>query len=152
MLRATAAVVAGYITMVVWVMVTLTIAWVAVGPSFAFQDGTVNVTAGWLAINLPLGLVGAIFGGFITAWVGRSWGPVKALMVVIVVVSVLSMLVQGSKPEVPADLDLSSLEAASYAQQPGWYAVVVALVGVVGVYLGGGLRLRPGKASEVTPE
>ncbi|MEE8525205.1 MAG: hypothetical protein V3T72_14815 [Thermoanaerobaculia bacterium] len=79
MWRKVLAVVAGYAVMVVFIMVTLTIAWSVLGPSFAFEEGTSEVTAGWMAVNLPLSFLGAALGGWAAALIGRGSGAVKIL-------------------------------------------------------------------------
>lgn len=148
MVRAIAAVVVGYVAMAVFIFVTLTLAWFALGPSFAYQEGTTKVTAGWLAVNLPLSFVGAVLGGWVTALVARRPGPVKALAVVILVLG-LGMAVAhlfgddtsgaSAVSERPVE-EMSSFEAASEAVQPPWYNFVLPFVGAAGVLLGGRLR------------
>ena len=146
MLRATLAVIVGYLAMAIAVFVTLTLAWLALGPGFAFKAGTTEVTLGWIAINLPLSFACAVLGGWVTARIARRPGPVKALAVVILVLGLGMALAHifmddpaasGETADRATSGTLSSFEAASEAIQPPWYNFVIPFVGVAGVLLGG---------------
>jgi hypothetical protein len=147
MLRAIAAVIAGYLAMAIAVFVTLTLAWVALGPGFAFKAGTTEVTFGWIAINLPLSFVCALLGGWVAAKIARRPGPVKALAAVILVLglgmAVAHLFVDSSAASeeaadrVTQEEEVSTFEAASEAIQPPWYNFLLPFLGAAGVLLGG---------------
>ncbi|MEM7480079.1 MAG: hypothetical protein AAF481_02800 [Acidobacteriota bacterium] len=143
MWRSIAAVVAGYLVMALWVMITLSLAWVLLGAEFAFHEGTFGVTAGWMVLNLLMGVIGALLGGWVAALIGRSWGPVKVLVAVVLVLGVLSAVLQRDKPEPPPELEVTTFEAAAYAQQPAWYPWLITAIGAGGTVLGARFRLRP---------
>lgn len=46
-IRGILAVIAGYLAIAVWVFATLTIAWLVLGQSFAFEEGTTRTSMGW---------------------------------------------------------------------------------------------------------
>ncbi len=71
-MRPILAVIAGYLVMVIIVMVTLTVAWTILGPSFAYRHGTTHVTLAWIGFNLPISILAAIAGGYVTEWVSPS--------------------------------------------------------------------------------
>ncbi len=155
MSRAIFAVVAGYFAMIVWIMVTVTIAWKTLGPAFAFKEGTTEVTVGWLAVNLPLSLLGAVLGGWVAAFVGRSptGGPVKALAVLILVLGLATGVAHLYVDPAPEDreaaaaeekpvTEMSGFQASSEAIQPTWYNFVIGPLGFAGVWLGGTLQRR----------
>ena len=156
MLRKILAVVAGYLVMAVFIALTLTLAWFALGPSFAFRPGTTEVTVGWMAVNLPLSFLGAVVGGWITAMIGQDKLPVKILAGLILVLGLAMAFAQLSvdpapeerqaaaaeqptsapEPSGPSD-ELSAYSASSEAIQPTWYNFVLPLIGLGGVLVGG---------------
>lgn len=151
MWRKALAVVAGYVVMAVFIMVTLTIAWSVLGPSFAFAEGTTEVTTGWMAVNLPLSFLGAALGGWAAALIGRGPGAVKILAGLIFILG-LGMAVahvmvdprpedrEAAAAEHQPAAEMSGYEASSEAIQPTWYNFALPLIGVAGVFFGGGLR------------
>lgn len=94
-----------------------------------------NASEAWVApltylmAHLAVSLLGALIGGYLTArMIGRASRPqVVALVAVIVIASIITWLQQRDP-------------AAS--GQPGWYPIVVTLIGVVGVLAGGHLGSR----------
>jgi MFS family permease len=146
MLRNVAAVVAGYVSIVVFVMITFSLAWLAMGPSLAFREGTTEVTEAWIAVVMPLNLIGAAIGGWIARRIGRGNGAVAGLAVFIVVLGLALAVVNMNATREPLArpvTELATFEAASYAIQPTWYEFVVPFVGAIGVLLGGRMRRGP---------
>jgi hypothetical protein len=124
------AVVAGYATMAVVVMVGTIAMMATVVPGGlkamrGMRDGAGAAmpapTPRYLAMNIALSLVAAILGGWITARIASRAvnGHLIALCVVILLMSVVSAFASGSAPG-------SSL-------QPVWYKYVIPLVGIAGV-------------------
>ena len=155
MARAIAAVIVGYLAIAVWVIGVTLIAYLILGASFAFREGTTEVTLGWVAVDLLSGLTGAIIGGFVTAAMARSPNntPVKVLAGVVLVLGLLTAAAQlmaggAAVTETPA-AELSAFEAFSQTKQPIWHSFTLPLVGLVGVLIGGNLRRR-GRAESVT--
>ena len=131
-----AAVVAAYLVIGVFVMVTFTIAYKLVGPNGAFRPGTYEVTLTWNLLSLVLGLIAAVLGGWVCvliddrAWAGRS------LMILIVVLGMIDVAAtfkksQGTSPQRGDDVDNHT--AMRHARKPVWVAVTNIIVGVVGV-------------------
>ena len=131
-----AAVVAAYLVIGVFVMVTFTIAYKLVGPNGAFRPGTYEVTLTWNLLSLVLGLIAAVLGGWVClliddrAWTGRS------LMILIVVLGMIDVAATvkksgGSSPERGDEVD--NRTAMRHARKPVWVAVANIVVGVVGV-------------------
>jgi len=130
MLRSIMAVVAGYATMAVVVMLGTIAMMAALVPGGlkamrAMRDGARAAmpapTPRYLAMNIALSLVAAILGGWITTRIASRAvnGHLIALCVVVLLMSVVSAFASGSG---------SSL-------QPAWYKFVIPLVGVAGVAL-----------------
>ena len=171
MFRGILGVIAGYIVMVVIVVFGSAGLLLGFGESFASQDGaiegTVEATAAWYAVEMPLALVAAILGGFTTALVAPSprRRPVMALAGLVLVLG-FGMAVYGVVAEKPAGTgegpsgpvaaaDQGADEAkptglaryfqdsAEKAAPPTWYNFTIPVLGVVGVLIGGCLRRRP---------
>ncbi|MEE9207783.1 MAG: hypothetical protein V3U67_05300 [Gemmatimonadota bacterium] len=158
MVRSVAAVIIGYLAMVVFVMITMTLAWKLTGPSFAFQEGSTHVTGSWVAVSLALGVPAAILGGWVCRAMALRSKPVTVLAWLVLVVGVgmaiahMSMDTsleeqraagaQISATDTRTPAELTSFEASSEAVQPTWYNFSIALVGFAGVLLGGHLRER----------
>jgi hypothetical protein len=145
-MRSILAVLAGYLVMFVWVATTLSIAWYFTGPEVGFRPDTTEVTVIWLLINIPLSFIGAIFGGWVAAVIGRHRSnlPVKVLAGVVFLLALLNAWMQRTmeRPEIPEGFDLSTFEAAQYAIQPDWYNFFLAILGPAGVLLGGMMHQR----------
>ncbi len=149
-MRPVLAVVAGYLIMVIFVMVTLTIAWGLLGSSFAFQSGTTHVTLRWVGLNLSLSVLAAIAGGYVTMWIAPndSMLTVKILAGIILVVGLIMAVAHiFTDPSVDQHLaqgvvveGMSAFSAASESVQPLWYNFLVPIIGAVGVLVGGRLR------------
>ncbi len=92
-------------------------------PAFG-ADAPGDRSIGYLAANLVLSFLAAVAGGYVAAWIG---GPLRLVSVAVLaaVVLVAGFLMQGS------------------SDQPGWYPLVIALIGAVGVAIGGWLRHEP---------
>ncbi len=149
MLRTIAAVIVGYIVMSVWVMLTLSVAWLVLGRNFAFEPGTTNVTAGWMTVAGLLGFFGAVLAGVVAARIGRdpTNTPVKVLAGVVLGLGIVFAAANNSASRPasdPADIPegVSVFEAASHAQQPPWYGYFTAFIGAAGILFGGRLLRR----------
>lgn len=145
MLRTIFGVIAGYIATAVVVMAVVTIAYSVLGPSFAFQEGSFDVTGAWVGLNLFMGFFAAILGGWIAAMVGRSRKAVAYLIALMLVLGLGLAYMQGQSPppEAPAPAaELEPQEVARYARPPAWYAWIVPFFGAAGVLLGGRVRLQ----------
>jgi MFS family permease len=143
MLRIIGAVIAGYVVLAVIIFAAFSVTYKALGPSFAFEAGTVEVTPGWMALATLVNLAAPIAGGFVAAKIGRSQTAVRALAIVLLVLGVAAAAMSVSAPpkQVP-DRPLTTMEAAAYAHQPTWYTFALPVIGTVGVLIGGALARK----------
>ncbi len=154
MARGALAVVIGYLAIAGWVMLTMTLAWSALGADFAFQPGGTHTTTGWALVSLVLGFTGAILGGAVTRLLSRS-ATGKSVRVLAGILLVLGLIMAGmhllaDDPERVAMTEegismeeMSAFEASSEAIQPAWYNFAIAVVGFVGVLIGGRQKAEP---------
>ena len=164
MIRGILAVIVGFIVMVVWVLVTFTVAFMTIGESYAFDESTGEVTLVWCLLDLGLGLIGAILGGFTAAAIGAgpTKTPVKVLagLVLLLGFGQVAWMKYGPQPQPkPSTAVLfdeprhehaegllaevrAKVEAAMEYEQPTWYPFTLPVVGLVGVLLGGKLKRK----------
>jgi hypothetical protein len=133
-LRSIAAVVAGFGFMASTAMVGTILAAALFIPGGAGSLTTGDVPASlppaYFVANVATSFLGAVFGGWLAARIGAMapFAHAAALAVLTVVVSVVSTF------QAPG-------------AQPGWYAIVVGIIGVAGILLGGKLRAAAASSS-----
>jgi ABC-type branched-subunit amino acid transport system permease subunit len=127
--RTILAVVLGYVTMFVLVMVsTFALAAILLGDSFdpaGMAEGAMSdLSTSYLVANMVCSFAAAVAGGFVTAWVAAS-DPLRHghyLSIVVLVLGAISVLFPSG--------------------QPIWYVIVLPVIGFFGVRLGARLRAR----------
>lgn len=146
MVRVITAVVVGYIVSVVLTIVGIFIAWTIFGVEGAFADNSTVASAAWSMTILVLGFGAAIAAGATAAKIDtdpRALG-VKVLAGVLLVLGLgVAVMSMGIEPQpVPpewADGAVTFMEAGEVASSPTWYNFAIAIVGAVGVLVGGNL-------------
>jgi hypothetical protein len=145
MLRAVAAVVCGYLAIVVAVMAIFSTAFLVLGLESVFRPGEYYTTGAWNAATLAGSFAAAIAGGWICAALARERKPVLALAGLVLVLGVAGAVSNAAKPEPgPRTGEITMTDAASKARQPDWYAMVIPVVGAAGVLLGARWKGTPG--------
>jgi len=145
-------VIVGYLTMAILVMLSLTLAWMALGSEHVFVGGSNQTTPLWSALTLFEGFFAAIFGGWICARAagGSARNAVRALAGVVLVLGIVSGLMTLRASEDPNATktlskpasEISFMEAGREGQQPTWYLLSLPWVGALGVLLGGSIHTR----------
>ncbi len=134
-LRSIVAIVAGFGFMTSTAMVGTILAAALFIPggarSLATGDVPASLPAAYFAATFVTSFLGAVFGGWLAARIGASapFAHAAALAVVVAIMSVASIF-----------------QAAPRAQ-PGWYAIVVGIIGMSGILLGGKLRASAASSS-----
>ena len=147
MLRNVGAVLVGYVVMFAVAFVTFSTAFLIVGTSGAFEEGSYDVTVLWLIISFALGLLVAVAGGFACATVAKgSKAPLALVGLVLVVGALMAVPVltasDGSQPET-REANVSTFDAMQKGVQPPWVSLVNPFLGAVGVLVGA--RLKTGR-------
>ena len=132
-------VILGYLAMFIVVFVTLTVSFLALGVNRVYLPGAYDVTGLWLGIMTLFSLLAAIAGGWVCAAIGKKKGAVTALIVVVLVLGVLSAISSmGASGVVPVrEGDVPNFQAMSNSKEPAWFALMLPVIGVAGVWLGG---------------
>ncbi len=138
--RAIAAVVSGYVTMFAFVFISLSIAYLVMGPERSFLPGSYAVSTNWALVSLVLSFVAALCGGWVCGKVATTRKPVVILASIVVVLG-LAMAIPTLQAPDPSTLvrsgDVGNFEAFSKVRSPAWVSVLTPLLGAVGVLLGG---------------
>ncbi|MCY4559280.1 MAG: hypothetical protein OXF79_23440 [Chloroflexi bacterium] len=136
MLKNILAAIVGYIAMAAVLFALFSLLWLTVGPSRAFEPGSWEVPAGWVLVQLVLGLVGAYIGGQVCARVAHDARGATMLIGLVIVLGVVNALIPPEMLAEPRPDDVSMMEATAGARQPVWYLWLNPLVGAVGVWFG----------------
>ena len=142
MLRSILGGIAGYLIMFVFIFVTFTGLYFALGPDRAFTAGTYQVSILWIAVSTVLGTLAAIAGGYVAAMVGKGFTAVKVLAGIILVMGLITVAVMAMTPAPTGarTADVPNMEAMTKAQTPIWIAILNPIIGIVGAMIGGRLR------------
>jgi hypothetical protein len=138
--RLIGAVLLGYVVVALCVFAGLSAAYVELGPDGAFRPGVYDVSALWLVISLIVGFVAAVLGGWVARRIARSpTGPrvlaglIAALGVALALVALVGEpAATGVRTEA-----IGTTEAMQYARTPVWMMFLNALIGALGVLVGG---------------
>jgi hypothetical protein len=139
MLKTILAVVAGYVVMALFVMVSSAVAFMALGADRAYRTGTFEPTGVWIMTVLALGFIAAMVGGYVAAIITPSPAAPKTLAIVIVIVGLVFALPVFRRPaqSPPARTsDMPMMETMGAGRQPAWVALILPVVGAAGVLAG----------------
>lgn len=142
--RTILAVVGSFIFLNVLVFAALTAAWSIFGADGAFKPASWETSGTWVATMLGVSLAAAVLGGAVCRFIaGRDTAPMH-LAIILLLAGVLTALSAPPPAEPPAGAnerpsDVPMMEAMQSAQPPRWYAWAVAVIGPVGVIVGGTL-------------
>ena len=142
MWRKVAGVVIGYLAMAMLVIVSMIAAQWLLGRDFVLEKDSLVPSAKWCWLQLALGAISAILGGFVAAKIGRQHFVVLWLAGLCFVFGLINAAATIFVPalllpadQVPADMTLAEL--TPYIKQPGWFAIILAFLGPVGILIGG---------------
>jgi hypothetical protein len=143
MVRSIVGVVVGYVLIFVVLFCLLTGAYLGMGAETAFQPGSFRPSTIWAVVEIIVGLIAAIIGGYTCMAIARKRGAVTALIVVILLLGALGaipVIMASGAPEAVRDGSLSNMEAMMKARQPIWTAIMNPILGVIGVLIGARLK------------
>ncbi len=143
--RSILAVITGYVTMFILVLLSFTCAYLAMGADGAFKPGSWEVSGLWVVASFVLGLIAAVAGGYVCAAIAKSPGAIKGLVGLVLVLGFVQarMVAMAPKPELPErTADIPNMEAMQKAQTPLWIALLNPVVGAGGALLGARLRKK----------
>ncbi len=145
MLRSIVSVVVGYIALAVVLMITMSVAFMAMGVERAFKPGSWDTSTMWAGTSLALGLVAAILGGLVCVAIAKRPKPPIVLAGILLALGVAVAVYETTrtKPDpTPRTANASPMEARRNARQPAWVAWSNPIIGFVGVLIGSRLVAR----------
>jgi hypothetical protein len=132
--------------MVLFLFTTLTGSFLALGVERVFLPGSYDVTMLWLVVMTVFSITAAIIGGWVCALISKRKGAVTGLIITVVVIEILSAIPALMDHARPARSgDVPNLQAMANAMEPPWYALLLPVIGGLGVWIGG--RSRTGQPS-----
>ena len=142
MVRKILGVIVGYIVMVIFIMTTFSLAYIAMGTDNAYLPNSYDVSMLWIAVSGVLGLIAAIIGGFICKLISQSGGTVKVFAAIVLVFGFIIAIAQmmSEKPNEVRSGNVSNMEAMQKSQTPLWVALLNPVIGAIGIVIGGGLK------------
>ena len=142
MARFVAAIVLGYLVMLLVVFVMFTASYPLFGVDRLFEPGTYHAARGWIILSLVIGLVAAMSAGSVCARIAPGTSAPLWLATIVVVLGALMAIpvaMSASPSRGGARPPGSTMaDAMSHAEQPLWVALLNPLVGAVGVLVGAG--------------
>jgi hypothetical protein len=153
-MRAIVAVVAGWLTMVIVVMVLFVLGPLLLGLERVFEPGLYRATPLWIACGVAIGLLASALGGWVAARLGRGRGPVLALAVLVVVGTLASELTRKPLADPlavrpPGQTAGEALRLSrKHSAEPLVTRVTNPIVGLLGLWIGASLALRGARRRE----
>ncbi len=146
MLRAFGAVVGGYAVVFVFVFVSFSCAYLAMGADRAFKTGSYEVSMLWLVTSTLLGVAGAVAGGLVCSLIARPGSkapivPAGLLLALGLLMAVPALRGENAPPDVRT-AGVGNIEAMGKAKTPAIAALLNPVIGAAGVVAGARLR-RP---------
>src|SRR5262245_33040708 len=147
-MRHALAVVVGYLAMAGVAIGALTGAYAWLGADVAFLPGSFELSRRWVLISLAIGIVAALVGGAVCAWIARAARAARAVLMLALLLLLAGLafaLLEGDKPLPGPRLGpITHEEALTNLRQPRWMTFALPVVGAVSVLAGGRVgRGRP---------
>jgi hypothetical protein len=139
MVKSAFAVIAGYVVMALFVMVSTVVAFTALGADRAYRAGTFEPTGVWIITVLALGFIAAMVGGYVCAIITASQTAPKVLAIAVLglgLLFALPMFRPPVDPQLRRTPDMPLMQLMSAGRQPAWVALLLPLVGAAGVIAG----------------
>jgi MFS family permease len=143
-MRAALGVIVSFTAMSVFVLALSLAPWFMLGLDTVLEPRRFETTALFNAYAIALGILGAVFAGWLCATIGRSRSAVLALAVLCFAGGLMNVVMQNRKPEPgPRPDALTVIEAVTLRKEPAWFTLLMPAVGTVSVLLSGRRALRP---------
>lgn len=145
--RSILAVILGYLAMAVFVIVSLTVAFLVLGVSRVYQEGSWEVSTTWITASIVLGFAAAVIGGQVCARIAPRPKPLFVL-IGIVIVAGLAMAPGnvGHEDPGPRGEEVSVTEVMANSRQPDWVDWLNPSIGAIGLFRGGARARRAQRA------
>jgi hypothetical protein len=117
-------------------------AWTVLGAEGVFRPGSWETTGGWVAVMLGATVVASVIAGAACRVLAAQANAPIHLVIIVLLTGLLSAA--NPRPPAPAGAadrpaDVRMMEAMNAARPPSWFLWTNALIGPVGVLIGGTL-------------
>lgn len=140
-------VIVGYLSMAIFIFVAFTVFYLVLGADGAFEPGFYKVSTTWLIGSILLGIISALFGGWICTIIAKNQKAGMILAGIVLVLGIVFALPALNVPEAEMNKvregTVTNLEAMQNAKQPPLAVLLNPLMGAVGVFIG--TKLKKGK-------
>jgi len=137
-MRAALAVIVSFAAMSALVLALSLAPWFALGVDAVLEPGRFDSTATFNAYAIAIGLLGAVFAGWLCASIGRSRLGVLVLAVLCFAGGMMNAVMQYQKPEPGARrAGLTVLEAVNVRKEAVWFTLLMPPAGAITVLLSG---------------
>jgi hypothetical protein len=142
MARKIIGVIAGYVTMFVFVFLSFTILFLIIGPDGAFQSGSYQVSTTWLILSFVLGLIAAILGGLVCVLIAKERKIALWLAGIVLVLGFLLAIPALGEAEshTVREGNVDNMDAMQNAKQPPITLILNPIIGAIGVLAGSRLK------------
>lgn len=142
MMRSIAAVVVGYLVMMIVFFAVFTLLYLGLGTERVFEAGTFKITPLWIALALAGALGAGALGGYLCQAISGSMRTSQVMAVVVVVLALLMCLpsLLADQTPKPRAGDLPTMEAMQQGQAPRWMHLLSAGLFGGGVLLGARMK------------
>ena len=124
--RAILSVVVGSVAMFAAIFLAFSGLYLLLGQDLSFRPGSYEPSLLWTVVSFALGVVAAVLGGYVCAWIASRARPPKVLAGVVLVIGLLSaipVLMAAATPAEARTGEVGNLDAMMKAKQPAWVAV-----------------------------
>lgn len=131
----------GYLVFFICIFLLFSGLYLVLGPDRSFLPAQYHPTMLWTISAFVLGFIASVIGGYVASLIGKSGGvKIMAGILVIIGAIVIVMLAFDKTPEEVRTGDVPNWDAMLKAREPLWVGVVNPILGLIGVFVGGGLR------------
>jgi len=125
-MRAALGVIVSFVTMSMFVLALSLAPWFALGQDTVLEPGSFESTALFNAYAIALGILGAVFAGWLCVMIGRSRTAVLVLAVLCFAGGLMNVVMQHRKPDPGPRLDgLTVMEAVNLRKEPDWFTLLM---------------------------
>ena len=129
MVKKIVGVIAGYIVMALFIFITFTGVYFAMGTDGAFQAGSYDVSMIWIVASIVLGIIAALLGGIVCALISKSHKTGIVLAAIVFVLGILMGVATAFSPEQQEvkvrEGNVGSMEAMQHAKQPVHFEILL---------------------------
>jgi uncharacterized membrane protein YeaQ/YmgE (transglycosylase-associated protein family) len=141
--RAIISAVVGLVGMVIVVVAGDLGIWAAFGSSFVLDRENLTVQTGYCILNLVVGVMAALLGGYLASRLAGNQGKLAAriLVIAVLLLGTIFIIMEATRKIEPLPIDavvadMTPQDLAKHIASPTWYNFSIVVLGIMGVFLG----------------